>query len=351
MKIRIQNQMWREVVAHLQARDDVETAGIVLAESVPTHGGVVLAVRSWQPIPEDGYLIRRYDQIRIDPIAINRLVRPARDRGLSILTIHSHPMAEEAWFSRADDLGDARLLPSFATQIPGIPCGSMVLARSGAVAARVFAHDKLVATSVVTVGSTVDFVTDRSERAADARFARQELALGAGGQRALRRLHVGVVGLGGVGSVVATQLGHLGVGRLTLMDGDVVEESNVSRVIGVRNGDVGTTKKVTVATRYLDAAGLPVEVEAIDSYLTTGSDAHRLAECDVIVLAVDRHTPRALVNRLAYEAIVPVVDTGSGFRVDRSGRIIGAAGRVVVVGPERACLACWGHIGPRGAAT
>jgi hypothetical protein len=79
MLIRIEESNWAEVTAHLLARDDVETAAILLAEAIETERGTVLAVRSWTAIPDDGYQIRRIDQIRIDPIAINRLVRPARD--------------------------------------------------------------------------------------------------------------------------------------------------------------------------------------------------------------------------------------------------------------------------------
>lgn len=52
------------------------------------------------------------------------------------------------------------------------------------------------------------------------------------------------------------------------------------------------------------------------------------------------------MNRLAYTRAIPVIDMGSAFRVDATGRIEAGAGRVVIVGPGRRCLACWGHIHP-----
>jgi len=136
MQIRIEETAWAALTAHILERVDVETAAVLLAEPFKSGADTVLAVRSWAPVPEDGYLIRHVDQIRIDPVAINRLVRPARERGLTVLTVHSHPMALDAWFSHADDLGDGRLLPSFARLVPGVPHGSLVVARSGAVVAR-----------------------------------------------------------------------------------------------------------------------------------------------------------------------------------------------------------------------
>lgn len=347
MQIRIEETAWAALTAHLLERVDVETAAVLLAEPFKSGANTVLAVRSWAPVPEDGYLIRHVDQIRIDPVAINRLVRPARERGLTVLTVHSHPMALDAWFSHADDLGDGRLLPSFARLMPGVPHGSLVVARSGAVVARVLVDGALADAEVRTVGRTITTRTaTRGEEHGDGRFARQVLALGADGQRALRALRVGVVGLGGVGSVVCAQLAHLGVGEIIAVDGDRVEASNVSRILGVQGADIGNLHKTEVARRYIRQTGMPVTVHTVERYLERRDDARSLAECDVIFSCVDRHTPRALLNRLAYEALVPVIDMGSGFRVDLSGRVVGAAGRVVIVGPERPCLACWGHIDP-----
>jgi len=348
MQIRIEETMWAALNTHLLERSDVETAAILLAEPISGDMNTVLAVRGWASVPDDGYLIRRIDQIRIDPIAINRLVRTARESGMSVLTVHSHPMSLDAWFSHADDLGDARLLPSFARLMPGVPHGSLVLARSGAVVARTLVDGALINAEVRTVGRTLTMrtaIADTNEHSDD-RFARQVLALGADGQRALRALRVGVVGVGGVGSVACAQLAHLGVGEIIAVDRDRVEASNVSRILGVQAGDVGKLHKTAVARRYIDQMGLPVVVRTVERYVERRDDARSLAGCDIILSCVDRHTPRALLNRLAYDALVPVIDMGSGFRVDLSGRVVGAAGRVVIVGPGRPCLACWGHIDP-----
>jgi len=127
-------------------------------------------------------------------------------------------------------------------------------------------------------------------------------------------LRVGVVGLGGVGSVVCAQLAHLGVGEIIAVDGDRVEASNVSRIFGVQGADIGNLHKTEVARRYIGQIGMPVTVRTVERYLERRDDARSLAECDVIFSCVDRHTPRALLNRLAYEALVPMIDMGSGFR-------------------------------------
>lgn len=346
MILRLQHSQWAPFAESLCGRRDVETAGIILAERL--HQDAVLLGRHFFVVPDAGYQIRRIDQLRIDPIVLNRLIRPAREGNMSIITVHTHPSTDRPWFSIADDLGDSRLMPSFLAQTPG-PHGSLVIAGdTRAPTARMWTNDgELHAADIRIVGRTIDCVPATNLVDEDAEwFARQRLALGEHGQSVLRRLHVGVVGLGGTGSVVFAQLVHLGVGRITIADGDRVDASNVSRVLGATSGDADVTWKVDVAARYANQLGLDTRVDIIRAHLGAGASHEELENCDVIFSCVDKHAPRALLNRHAYAKASPVIDMGSAFRVDVGGRVVAGAGRVVIVGPGRQCLACWGHIDP-----
>jgi proteasome lid subunit RPN8/RPN11 len=345
MKLRIAEHRWTLFCQQLLARTDVESAGILIGDPVETPAGTIVVVRDAVVVADAAYLIRRRDQLSIDPVALNRLTRPARDRGASVFTVHTHPGASEPWFSAADDIGDARLMPSLHCQIPDAPHGSIVLVENGRVEARVFDGDAASRSiDLQVVGRTLATANAPAETD-EPWFARQTLALGARGQGALRRLRVGVVGLGGIGSLVSLQLAHLGVGELVLLDGDLVEASNLSRVVGATKDDVGRSCKVDVAARYARTLGLVHRVESHPQFFGPG-DEPLLASCDLIVSCVDRQTPRAMLNRAAYRNLVPVIDLGIVFRVNAEGTVIADAGRVVVVGPGRPCLACWGHLDP-----
>jgi hypothetical protein len=346
MKLKVKEQMWTPLCEQLLARQDVESAGLLFGEALATASGTVIAVREAMALPSDAYRIRRLDQLFIDPVAMNRLIRPARQRGLSIFTIHTHPGAASAWFSGADDAGDARLMPSLRCQVPNTPHGSMVLVNDGTVVARVFdEHGKCENIALQIVGRTLASA-DHVDDSAEPWFDRQALALGARGQSQLRRLRIAVVGLGGIGSMVSMQLAHLGVGALVLLDGDLVEASNLSRVVGATMNDIGCTYKVDVAARYARGVGLVGQVEVHREFMSAAHEA-LLGGCDIVVSCVDQHTPRAILNRLAYRYLIPVIDLGTVFRVDASSsRIVGDTGRVVVLGPGRPCLGCWGHIDP-----
>jgi hypothetical protein len=346
MNLRVIESQWDAFIDRLRARTDVETAGIVLAERL--HGGEVLLVRRMIEIPPEGYLIRREDQLRLDPVTLNHIIRPARDGGLSVVTVHTHPGTTHPWFSTADDNGDARLMPSLFHQMPG-PHGSVVVAGdTGVATGRVWCEGgEKRELAIAVVGRALRFFRHTNLATGDsAWFDRQRLALGDAGQEALRDLHVAIVGMGGTGSVAFLQLVHLGIRRITVIDGDRVVASNISRILGATADDAGRTWKVDVAARYALQLGFGTNVRSLKGHFGADVSPAEIEGCDLVLSCVDRHLPRALLNRLSYEKAVPVIDMGSAFRVDAKGKLTAGAGRVVVVGPGRPCLACWGHIDP-----
>jgi proteasome lid subunit RPN8/RPN11 len=346
MNLRMIESQWTPFTDLLCVRKDVETAGVILAERV--NGGDVLLARHMIEVPDEGYLIRQPDQLRLDPVALNRIIRPARDGGLSVITVHTHPGTSHPWFSIADDQGDTRLMPSFFHQMPG-PHGSVVIAGStGIPAGRIWHEGGMKSDLQARIVGKMLHIPLKTAISDDAApwFDRQRLALGSSGQEILRDLHVAVVGLGGTGSVVFTQLAHLGVGRITVVDGDGVEESNVSRILGATAHDAGRTLKVEIAAQYAERLGLGTQIRCLRGHLGREVAPVDIEGCDIVLSCVDKHLPRALLNRLAYEKAVPLIDMGSAFRVDSTGHVTAGAGRVVIVGPGRPCLACWGHIDP-----
>lgn len=207
----------------------------------------------------------------------------------------------------ADDDGDSRLIPSLFAQMEG-PHGSLVIAgETGVPAGRVWSESGVKAEiEVRVVGQALHILPAALTPHDDAPwFERQRLALGKRGQTVLRHLHIAVVGLGGTGSVVLVQLAHLGVGRITVIDGDRVELSNVSRILGATCRDAGVTSKVDVAARYAEQLGLGTRIDVARGHLGTDVSTAEIESCDVVLSCVDRHTPRALLNRFAYEKAVP----------------------------------------------
>jgi molybdopterin/thiamine biosynthesis adenylyltransferase len=221
-------------------------------------------------------------------------------------------------------------------------CSVALEARSG----RVEAASLLIDGEMILVGG-VRFAGPRfsfmplSNASADfGRFDRQERVFGRVGQKVLRGLHVGVVGAGGTGSAVIEQLARIGIGRLTVVDDDVVTETNLSRIHQSETGDVGTAK-CEVAGRL--ARDLGVEYRALAGRVTAREVARELRICDIVIGCTDDHAGRIVLARMAPRYLQLFVDIGVTVDVIE-GRVVGAPCRVSVQEPGDVCLICRGHV-------
>lgn len=173
-------------------------------------------------------------------------------------------------------------------------------------------------------------------------YDRQVLAFGEGAQRQLKRLHVGIVGVGGTGSSVFEQLVRLGVGQITVCDGDAFDTSNLNRVYGSSQTDAGIPK-TNIALRLAEKIGLGTRVQVIDKPCTFNSTIEALKVCDVVFGCTDDQWGRSLLTRLAIYYYIPVFDMGVQIDSDE-GIIRSVQGRVTTLIPGEACLFCRGRI-------
>lgn len=119
--------------------------------------------------------------------------------------------------------------------------------------------------------------------------------VGVEGQERLLNASVLVVGLGGLGSPVALYLAAAGVGRLGLLDFDVVDESNLQRQVLYSTADVGR-KKAVVARERLSALNPDIRLDVLDRRLGADNAAALFAPYDIIVDGTDNFGTRYLVN-------------------------------------------------------
>lgn len=297
-------------------------------------------VREIFGVPKEAYIEQCPDRVTVDPIFLARILKHARETGSSVMFVHTHPFSEWPMFSPVDDNGEKILMPVVFQRVPGRIHGAVVLGQRG-FSARLHnqhpEHSKSVDTMVL-VGREIrreekcvpDIMVDKAHD-------RNVRAFG-DGQQKLQRMSVGVVGLGGIGSIVTEQLAHLGVGSLTLIDFDDLDITDLNRVAGASQADIGTPK-VEVAKQHVKRISCRINVEAVHGSVLKESDARSLLDCDFVFCCTDSHGSRAVLNQLAYQYFIPVIDTG--VRIDAlDGTIISMAGRVQMLAPGLPCLAC-----------
>ncbi len=137
------------------------------------------------------------------------------------------------------------------------------------------------------------------------RYSRQLELIGEDGQRKLRRAKVLVVGAGGLGSPVIAYLAGAGVGRIGIVDGDVVEEHNLQRQI-IHAGNVGKNKAES-AKEFVERLNPEVEAVAYPFHLNSDNVEELVREYDVVVSCPDNFETRLLLNDFCVKLGRPMV--------------------------------------------
>ena len=167
------------------------------------------------------------------------------------------------------------------------------------------------------------------------RFARHIVLpeIGGAGQVALAEKHLVLVGLGGIGSPALQYLAAAGIGKLTMVDDDKVEQSNLQRQTLFNTRDIGHGKAV-IAKRWVSTFDPALDVSISDRRITT-ENAHRLVVgADLVLDGTDNFATRLAVSDACVAERVPLLSAAVG---RFQGQIGAFAGHL----PGEACYRCF----------
>ncbi|HEY0796550.1 MAG TPA: ThiF family adenylyltransferase, partial [Acidisarcina sp.] len=191
----------------------------------------------------------------------------------------------------------------------------------------------LAADEARTAGEAAPAPALKTENASD-RYSRQVLfgPLGAQGQQRLRASHVALVGCGATGTAAAGLLARAGVGTLTLIDRDFVEESNLQRQVLFDEADAeAALPKAEAARRKIALFNREVAVRASVADLVPENVHRLLTGCDLVLDGTDNFETRYLLNDFAVEQEMPWIYAAA----------VGSYAVTMNILPgETACLAC-----------
>lgn len=153
-------------------------------------------------------------------------------------------------------------------------------------------------------------------------------------QRQIGKARIGILGAGGVGSYVIRTLSSMGFGQISILDYDIVEESNISRQIFYDYRDIGR-KKIDVVVEKIKHISPNTNVIGFDVEILSISDVRKIADsCDLLICAIDSPKPSVydVVSRIPFDYAIPAIYGGSV-----SNNI--SVGPTVINGKSR-CLKC-----------
>lgn len=171
------------------------------------------------------------------------------------------------------------------------------------------------------------------------RFARQSF-LGADAKERIARVTIAVPGLGGGGSHIIQQLAHIGFQRYVLYDDDVVEESNLNRLVGAEVRDaIAETPKLHIAKMKI----LGLQPNAIiRGYACKWQEKPEpLRECQIVMGAVDGYRGRRELEIACRRYLMHYIDIGMDVHGEER-PVVG--GQVILSSPGGQCMTCMGFL-------
>ena len=341
LKIRIAESVMKDLEAHhLAGGKSEESLSYLWAFATPVVDGLIVHVPHNAPrilFDPDCFDNQSYGNVRLDPEVLNgMLVRFAASSYNCLINVHDHWFDQTTSFSTVDDrddrVFDVYLREAFEPMLVNHPhIGparelfnvSMVLAKNGVDARWIDSRKEPQfeqAGSVHVVGDHYStMVVGRTETTVelDERFSRQRDFISPAQQRALSGIKVVIVGSGGLGSILAESLSRVGVGGITLIDDDTLDESNLNRWQGGTPSDVGRFKADILADQ-LQRMCPDVRVTSICRSVYEPELEQVLCGADIIIGALDNDEARYFLNRVCIQYLIPLFDagvavTGAGF--------------------------------------
>ena len=328
----------RSLSATLLDADGTESCAVAYAHHDPLSGAWIVAEA--EPVPDEAYERRDHVAVVLKAAFLVEVANRSRATGMAVTFVHTHPAASGCpQFSAVDDAGETELDDYLARRGAPVPHLALVIGPEGSRARRLGGGGEV---DVWEVGERLTLRSPQPGGAAEERDDRQVRAFGEPGQRLLRRLHVAVIGAGGTGSLACQQLAHLGVAHVTVIDPDVVDETNLNRLVGSVPSDVGLPK-VEVAARMIRGINRRAAVRAMRADVVDDDVARLLSTFDLVLSCTDSHASRAVVNQAAYQHLVPAIDMGVSITV-ADGAVTHVTGRIQMLSPGLPCLTCAGAL-------
>lgn len=350
----VPESVWDDVMKHFDGASR-ERFGFLTAGVFPGREGPRFAAHEFIAIDDQDVNSSYAARESIDLDVVLRVLNKARAEGRTIVEIHNHPTADrDVRFSSVDEHGLDEFGPYAADSLGVDAYGALVLGRNsidgvyctadgdyGALHRVVIAGRSLEV--VRTTGAGADTPPSPGER-----YARQIDVLGQSGQDMLAELTIAICGVGGLGSHVLQQLLYLGIRRFILIDDDVVDETNLNRLVGAGLDDLGRPKVDVgrdLAERVVESG---VDVRTFEEPVTGHEASIALLGADIVFGCFDNDGARLQLNHLCRASNLVLFDLASGISVD-DGKVVEAGGRLVIAHPDGPCMFCLDEIDRREA--
>lgn len=321
---------------HLLQNPNQENMAIAYCGVSKSKGNITLLTKELVLLQSSDLKTQTRTKLEIQDSVYRQILIKAREKELSIIIFHSHPFAEKAWFSITDNENDYMHGKFIKEYIPIVYYANVIVSQNE-FKARLF--DKKTET-FIDIDEIKIFERFSSVNFSDSyEFDRNHRAFTKSGQDIISSLKVALIGCGGLGWQIALQLVSLGVGKLLLVDPDIIEKSNLNRLPALPYTKVGKPK-VRVLSSILKRMNSKALINYRCKSVFDKKVTNELKEYDIIIGAIDSENIRLCLNNFSVKYLKYYLDAGSEIILE-NGKVKHAGGQVTAVIPGvTPCLCC-----------
>ena len=267
----------------------------------------------------------------------------------SILLVHSHPGGMFA-FSNLDDTSDHDTMPCliYGCEDETIPHGSAIMVPGGAIKARLYDQNMSI-TPITGVQCIGPDIRDLSKPQIS-----PILAFSSQMTDSLARKSACIVGISGTGSPTAEMLARMGIGKIVLIDFDIIEKRNLNRNLNSTIHDANAARlKTTMMSSAIKRYNPHIEVIEVATPISESEAIIAASGCDIIFSCVDTMEGRLYCDLIAEACVIPLIDMGVMIptrNIDNAIEIADVCARIDYVWPGGPSLRDRGQITGEGLA-
>ncbi len=333
--------------SHLYPGDGLEAAAILICGRTG-FSLKRLCVNSIINVPYEECSTRTPVRLSWPGEYIEKAIDAADKIGGTIILIHSHPGGLFN-FSEIDDLSDREIMPSLrlGSENELIMHGSAIMIPNGSIKARLydaFCHDYII-DKISCIGENIESLS-HSDFSSILPFSSQMT-------QALGEYSACVVGASGTGSIVIENLARRGIGKLVIIDFDVMKNKNLNRILNSTVYDAEHERFKTLVLKEAIMKYRPdIEIITVQASVESEEAIIEASGCDVIFSCTDTMEARHYCELMSRSFVTPLIDVGVSIptrqRKGESVRVADVCGRIDYVHPNNASLTDRGVITPEG---
>lgn len=341
-----------------------EYFALLLGKRTTAEGCTIIKITGAHYPSQDDYISQGYANLRMkrEYIYAKLVEMQLFGEADTLIDVHTHPFCSSGVsFSAVDDEDERNFHNWLNETLDGIHYASIVLSQTD-YSARIWefeieaseAHTAQIRTQIVSENwqssdfNSADSESIESDDLETGFLARSVLALGLDTLRQITTDQtIGVIGVGGLGSIISENLVHSGFSTIHLIDHDHVELTNLNRIVGAYYCDAEKQRlKVDTVKEHLERINPEVDVYAHPTGIEDPALVPSLMQCDWLLVTTDSHYSRFKSQEIALQLGIPLIASGVNITVE-NGQITDMSGEVIIARyGDKLCLNCLGRINP-----